>query len=108
MRELDARLRAAALTPEGSLFAVRPELRAGITFVRQDLRYAMPEGPFDVVLCRNVLLTYIDEAAQRALLEKIVARPLPGGSLIVGSRERMPAPVDGLQPRAPGVFVAVG
>ena len=106
LRELDARLRAAALVPEGSLLTVRPELRAGITFRCQDLRKAMPDGPFDVVLCRNVVLTYVEEARHRSLLERIVARLLPGGALVVGSRETMPAGITGLEaePRAPGVF----
>jgi chemotaxis protein methyltransferase CheR len=105
LRELDARLREAAFTPApGSLFAVRPELRAGITFVCQDLRQAMPDGPFDVVLCRNVLLTYVDEAKHRALVEQLVARIVPGGALVVGSRETMPAGIAGLEARLPGVF----
>ncbi|CAN5925433.1 protein-glutamate O-methyltransferase CheR [soil metagenome] len=108
LRELDARLREAAFTPRGSLYTVRPELRAGITFVCQDLRRAMPDGPFDVVLCRNVLLTYVEEGKQRALVEQMVARIAPGGALVVGSRETMPAGVAGLEARLPGVFTVAG
>ncbi|HSO36199.1 MAG TPA: CheR family methyltransferase, partial [Labilithrix sp.] len=108
LRELDARLREAAFTPHGPLYTVRPELRAGITFVCQDLRYAMPDGPFDVVLCRNVLLTYVEEAKQRALVEQMIARIAPGGALVVGSRETMPAGVAGLEARLPGVFTVAG
>jgi chemotaxis protein methyltransferase CheR len=105
LRELDPRLREAALLSEGPLFTVRPELRAGVTFLRQDLRHAMPDGPFDIVLCRNVLLTYVDEAKQRPILAQVVARLLPGGALVVGSRETMPEGIDGLDPRIPGVFL---
>jgi chemotaxis protein methyltransferase CheR len=104
LRELDARLREAALLSDGDVHAVRPELRAGITFRAEDLRHAMPDGPFDVVLCRNVLLTYIDEPKQGPLLDQLVARVFPGGVLVVGSREALPPGTLGLVPRIPGVF----
>jgi chemotaxis protein methyltransferase CheR len=106
VRELPSRLRDQALVREGSLFVVRPELRRGVTFRREDLRTSMPDGPFDVVLCRNMLLTYIDERQHLPLLQAIVARLLPGGVLVVGSKEAMPAGLVGLARRGPGVFVA--
>jgi chemotaxis protein methyltransferase CheR len=106
VRELPAGLRDVAMEREGSLFVVRDELRAGITFRRQDLRRAMPDGPFDVVLCRNMLLTYIDEREHRPLLEQLIARLFPGGTLVVGSRETMPADLPSIEKVAAGVYVA--
>lgn len=106
VRELPARLRDVAMKREGSLFVVRDELRTGITFRREDLRRAMPDGPFDVVLCRNMLLTYIDEREHRPLVEQLVARLLPGGALVVGSRETMPGDVPSIEKVAPGMYVA--
>jgi chemotaxis protein methyltransferase CheR len=99
VRELPERLREGALRREGSLFVVRDELRAGLTFRHEDIRRAMPEGPFDVVLCRNMLLTYIQEKEHVPLLAQIVSRIRTGGVLVVGARETMPA-VDtlGLEP----------
>jgi chemotaxis protein methyltransferase CheR len=106
VRELPARLLERAFRREGSLYVARPELRRGITFRREDLRRAMPDGPFDVVLCRNMLLTYIDESQHLPLLQAIIARLLPGGVLVVGSRETMPVGLTGLELRGPGVYVA--
>jgi chemotaxis protein methyltransferase CheR len=106
LRELEPRLREVALMEDGSSFAVVPELRGGITFQCQDLRRAMPDGSFDLVLCRNLLLTYFDERVQRELLAQIVARLAPGGALVVGSREHMPADIVGLASRIPGIFVS--
>jgi len=106
VRELPPRLRERALRREGLLFVVDPELRRGVTFRREDLRRSMPDGPFDVVLCRNMLLTYIDESQHLPLLQAIVARLLPGGVLVVGSRETMPAGLEGLEHRGPGLYVA--
>ena len=105
VRELPPRLRDLAFRHEGSLLVARPELRRGITFRVEDLRRSMPDGPFDVVLCRNMLLTYIDESQHLPLLEAMIARLLPCGVLVVGSRETMPAGLTQLERRAPGVFV---
>jgi chemotaxis protein methyltransferase CheR len=106
VRELPARLRERALVRDGALYHVRPELRQGVTFRCEDLRRSMPDGPFDVVLCRNMLLTYIDERQHLPLLQAMIARLLPGGILVVGSRETMPAGLTGLEPRGAGMYVA--
>ncbi len=106
VRELPPRLRERALRREGGLFVVQPELRRGVTFRREDLRRSMPEGPFDLILCRNMLLTYIDERQHLPLLEELVARLRPGGILVVGRRERMPDGLGGLELRGAGVYIA--
>ena len=112
LRELPARLREVALQREGERFALREALRAGLTFRRQDLRHAMPDGMFDVILCRNMLLTYLDESLHRTLVERLIARLLPGGTLVVGSRETMPADLPAIEAEASseggaaGVFTA--
>ncbi|MDB4934108.1 MAG: Chemotaxis protein methyltransferase CheR [Labilithrix sp.] len=113
VRELPDHLRDAALRHEGSQFVVRDELRAGITFHQQDIRREMPDGPFDVVLCRNMLLTYVDEREHVPLLSQIVARLRPGGVLVVGRRETMPPALstlhlEPLDPSLPGVYRASG
>jgi chemotaxis protein methyltransferase CheR len=105
VRDLPERLREVALRHEDSLFVVREELRAGVELRHEDLRRAMPEGPFDVVLCRNMLLTYIDESEHVPLLAEIVTRIRPGGALVIGRREAMPPATDalGLEPLVPAV-----
>lgn len=70
---------------------VRPPFRAGIDFVRQDLRRAMPAGPFDLVLCRNLAFTYFDAELQREALAGVLSRLRPGGALVIGVHERLPA-----------------
>jgi chemotaxis protein methyltransferase CheR len=70
----------------------RDALRARITFRVQDLRREAPEGPFDVVLCRNVAFTYFDEAEQRVALRRIAAVLAPGGTLVIGKGESLPEP----------------
>ena len=50
----------------------------------------MPEGPFDLILCRNLVFTYFDEAAQRDALRRLLERLCPGGALVIGSHETLP------------------
>ena len=76
---------------EGALRRLRPELRAAVELSQQDLRVEAPPGPFLLVLCRNLAFTYLDEAGQRAVAERIAARLEPEGILVVGKREELPA-----------------
>ncbi len=87
LRELPVRLRKACFDGD----RVIDEIRRSIAFRGEDMREVVPEGPFDLVLCRNSAFTYFDEATQRRLLETIVARLWPGGALVVGAHETPPA-----------------
>jgi chemotaxis protein methyltransferase CheR len=90
LREVPAEVLESAFTREGSHHVVKAEHRA-VEFRRQDIRRAMPEGTFDIVLCRNVAFTYFSEARQRDVARRIRTRLRPGGFLVVGSHERVPA-----------------
>lgn len=91
LRELPAHLRDAAFAREDHLFCVRDEYRAAVTFRQQDLRAAMPDGPFDVILCRYLAFTYFGEEAQRSTAQRLVDRLHPGGALVIGTHEALPA-----------------
>ena len=58
-----------------------------VTFARHDVREEPPAGRFDLVLCRNLVFTYFDEATQRAALERF-ARVTP--ALVIGAHEALP------------------
>jgi chemotaxis protein methyltransferase CheR len=89
LRELPDDLRAAGFEPAEGEWRVRDRFR-GVDFRRQDLREAMPDGPFDLVLCRNAAFTYYEPAVQHAILQRIGDRLRPGGALVVGSHESLP------------------
>lgn len=72
-------------------YCLRPLHRSRVTFVLQDIRRAAPEGCFDLILCRNLVLTYFEEDLQRELLPRILARLSPGGAFVIGRKERLPA-----------------
>jgi chemotaxis protein methyltransferase CheR len=71
-------------------YVVRQALREGISFVEQDIRSEHPEGPFHLILCRNLVFTYFAEPVQREVLERLAARLVPGGILVVGKHESLP------------------
>lgn len=79
--------------------AVRAEFRHGAAFRVSDIRDELPSGPFDVILCRNLVFTYFALALQRRILRGLWERLVPGGYLVVGTHERPPA--DGEAPLEP-------
>jgi chemotaxis protein methyltransferase CheR len=89
---------AEAFTPVPDGFRVKPEYRALVSFQQQDIRTALPQDQFHVVLCRNVAFTYFDETAQRQTLERIRSRLQPGGALVIGGTESLPAEAQGFEP----------
>jgi len=98
LREVPAAWMEAAFERHGSLFALRPAFRAGVAFLAQDIRREMPPGPFDLILCRNVVFTYFDPPSQRLTLNRILAVLRPDGALVIGLRERLPEGAAALEP----------
>ena len=107
LRELPARLRDEAFRQDGARWCVRDELRQGVTFRREDVRSAMPDGPFDVILCRNSAFTYFDEPTQQKVADELVTRLRNGGALVVGCHEALPAERPNVRRRAPSVYERV-
>ena len=79
--------------PDGRLRVV-DRLRAAVRFRRHNLLDPAPEGGFDLILCRNVLVWFTAEAARFAIAN-LSAALAPGGCLLFA-----PLDVDG---RLPGL-----
>lgn len=86
LRELPPELRALGFDGD----TVRPAVRARVRFERADVRAFEPGTPLHVVLCRNVVFTYFDEATQLAFASRVAARLEPNGLLVVGKGESVP------------------
>jgi len=82
-------------------FCLAPEFRRGVELALQDIRHSMPDGPFDLILCRNLVFTYFDEALQRRISDQLRERLRPGGFLVLGSHEALPADAGGFVLTAP-------
>ncbi len=71
-------------------FCVAARYRRRVTILSQDIRDEMPEGPFDLVLCRNLAFTYFETSLQGKILKQIKARLRPSGYLVIGAHETLP------------------
>ncbi len=66
---------------------VRPELRALVELRRHNVvTDSAPAGPFDLVLCRNVLI-YFDPRTAGEVLRRLADALRPGGVLVLGPVE---------------------
>lgn len=91
LRELPVPYRACAFFHHDGLHCLRTDLKAAVRFEQQDIRKGIPPGPFDLILCRNLVLTYFDGAMRDVCLRQITQRLTTGGFLITGAHERFPA-----------------
>jgi chemotaxis protein methyltransferase CheR len=74
----------------GNVYTIRKLFTENIEFVQQDIREQMPGGPFHLILCRNLVFTYFEEALQQEVLKKILKDLVPGGILVIGIHESIP------------------
>jgi len=78
-------------TPEGAMYRFDPKLKKAVTFKKQNLLLDPFEDNFDLIVCRNVMI-YFTEEAKHGLYHKFAQALLPGGILFVGSTEQIFSP----------------
>ena len=69
---------------------MRDEMRTLVRFENRDLRQTLPAGPFDLLLCRNVVLTYFEPALAGEVLGRMLTALSPWGRLVIGGKEDVP------------------
>ncbi len=75
-------------TKRGNHFVIRPEIRQNLVFARHNLLEDPPFTRMDLVSCRNLLIYFLPNAQDRALLRMQYALA-PGGYLFLGSSESL-------------------
>jgi chemotaxis protein methyltransferase CheR len=58
----------------------------------------MPPGPFDLIVCRNIVLTYFEPGLQARLMRQVSARLRADGYLVIGAHEVLPGDMVGFEP----------
>lgn len=71
-------------------YCLRREFCSAVEFRRQDVRAMIPEGPFHLVLCRNLVFTYFDTDLQQRFLQGLQRVISQEGLLLLGVHERLP------------------
>jgi len=71
----------------GLEWEIKEHVRQMVTFEQFDLRASMKgKGPFDVILCRNVLI-YFHVETKKKILRELRGALVPGGVLLLGGAE---------------------
>ncbi len=71
-------------------YCLRRLYREAVQWREQDIRTALPDMQFDLILCRNLVFTYFAEALQREMLVALGQRLRAGGALVIGKHESLP------------------
>ncbi len=105
LKELPDQWKKEAFEMVEDLFCLRPEFRAMVEFCCQDIRQSQPDGPFQLILCRNLAFTYYDSALQKKILERLSERLDDGGVLVLGVHEELPSPAEDFVPWNPNLKI---
>lgn len=110
IKELPEEWLARGFSETGDGYCIKDEEREKVLFVEQDVRTGEPDGTFHLILCRNAVFTYFDNALQCEILERIRKKIAPGGALVLGIHESLPQGATRFEPwsRKLGVYRAVG
>lgn len=88
LKDLPEELIERCFSKNGEVFCLYDKYKAPVIFNLQDIRYKMPEGTFDLMLCRNLVATYYTDSLQRRIFEDIAAHIKEGGYLVLGKEEK--------------------
>lgn len=87
MKELPSEWKKRAFEKKENEFRLKDEFKQNVKFLKQDIRYDLPHGEFDLILCRNLVFTYFREDLQHETFNRMMTKLKPGGYFIVGSHE---------------------
>jgi chemotaxis protein methyltransferase CheR len=108
MRNVPPNVRARHFVPDGDGWLAQDALRRHLRFRVEDLLHSRYPSGLDLVLCRNVVIYFNDEA--RNHVHRSIAGALrTGGYLMVGATERVSDPAAmGLEPAHPFIYRKAG
>lgn len=96
LKDLPDSWRERCFVKEADIYLLKPEYRRNIKILEQDIRQRRPDGLFDLVLCRNLVFTYFDDALQLEMAKHIVDSMHDGAALVLGTHEHLPKGVPNL------------
>jgi chemotaxis protein methyltransferase CheR len=88
LAEVPPEIKDTLFTVEGSLYRVNEEIKNTVTFKQQNLLADSFEKDFDLIVCRNVLI-YFTEQAKDLLYKKFNSSLKTDGVFFVGSTEQI-------------------
>ena len=93
IKELPDPWRNAAFEKRNGHYCLRRQYKAPVEIRAHDVRTDIPDGPYYLILCRNVVFTYFDLELQSEIARRMWQKLVTKGSLIIGTRETLPSNV---------------
>ena len=87
-RHLPSDLAERYLEPHADAVRVKAALRESVSFTVRDAMVGPPPGHWEIILCKNVLIYFGDEAAERAV--QLMLRGLAEGGVLMVAKSEVP------------------
>ena len=78
-----------AFVEKNNQYYLDPYYQQGVEFRCHDVRQALLEEPFHIILCRNLACTYYDDALKQKVLLSLYDLLRPNGFLVLGAHESL-------------------
>ena len=88
LNEVPSEMKMKFFTQDGSFYKISDDIKKTVTFQKQNLLADPFGGPFDLIVCRNVLI-YFTEEAKDVLYNKFSGAMRKDGIFFVGSTEQI-------------------
>jgi chemotaxis protein methyltransferase CheR len=98
LKNLPGKWLSEAFDSKNNTYFLKKAFKKYVCFSVMDIRKEAPADLFHIVFCRNLAFTYFDIKLQLQVLEKIYEKMAPGGLLITGTHEKIPAGSRGFTP----------
>ena len=98
LKDLPKTFQEEAFIQSESKYILKNYFKTDVRFFKQDIRQQLPDGSFDLILCRNLVFTYFQQDLQLKLLEKFIKKLRPNGFLVLGANESLTQNEDFLEP----------
>lgn len=105
LKHLPSDLRESGFEPIDGLYCLRDASRGSVNLQKSDICQGLPDGPFDLILCRNTAFTYFDDAAQNAVFSDLDVKLRCNGYLVIGGHESLPDQAHGYERLTAGLPV---
>lgn len=90
LKEMPDEWKEQAFKKENDQYLLKGEYKKMVHFRQQDIRKEMPDVPFDIIFCKNLVAMYFNKALATELFQKISNRLISGGYLFLGNHEEFP------------------
>jgi chemotaxis protein methyltransferase CheR len=104
LKDMPSDWRITAFEDQDNMLQIQESFKEEVEFSEQDIREDMPEGEFDIILCRNLVFTYFQENLQQDTFNRMMTKLIPGGFFIVGIHESVPGEQQTLVPQGKCIY----